>query len=353
MNLRDVRATWETLGHEDPLWAVLSWEGKEYGRWDVKDFFDKGEEDIRRLFEQAGAIGILPSTGEALDFGCGVGRLSAALAKRFQAVVGVDVSQSMVAEARRLVGEKAGCEFIVSTTRALPFDAGRFDVVVSSLVLQHMSPRLSEGYIREFIRVLRPGGLAIFQVPSHSRRGSSSRHRFLRWLMNRLPSQWREEIHRHRGRKDLRRLPMYGIPRWRILRVVENAGGRLVGCIEDEAAGPNWRSFHYFVQVDGQSYLHKPQRMSGRRSRAAGGARPGRRPTQSCCGEGALHDRRRATRVVYSDDGGNGVEVYENVCAPCVPLRIGHTAGATEMHHADAGDLKERAICHSEAAVQF
>lgn len=46
------------------------------------------------------------------------------------------------------------------------FADGAFDLVYSHLVLQHMAPSFSRRYIQEFIRILRPGGLAIFQVPS-------------------------------------------------------------------------------------------------------------------------------------------------------------------------------------------
>ena len=44
---------------------------------------------------------------------------------------------------------------------------GSADLVHSSVVLQHIPPELAEGYIREFLRVAKPGGGLIFQVPSH------------------------------------------------------------------------------------------------------------------------------------------------------------------------------------------
>jgi SAM-dependent methyltransferase len=250
MSLDDVRATWENIARDDPFWAVLTWEGTEHGKWDVEEFFAQGEREVDTFLTEARAVQASPSFGDALDFGCGVGRLSRALAKRFTTVTGVDVSGPMVDQANRLVAsEHPNCRFIINAQQRLPFPTDSFDFVLTNIVLQHMPPRLAKGYVREFLRVVRPTGVAIFQIPSENRRRSTSHTRVVRTAMNALPSQWREEIYRHRGAKVLRHLPMHGIPRAKMLHFVERHGGRVVACIEDEAGGPNWRSFHYIVRA--------------------------------------------------------------------------------------------------------
>jgi 2-polyprenyl-3-methyl-5-hydroxy-6-metoxy-1,4-benzoquinol methylase len=249
MRLKDVEQTWEQIGRDDPLWGVLSWEGTEHGRWDLQKFFAEGEREVGSFLGEAAAVGITFGRGSALDFGCGIGRLSRALASRFDQVHGVDISDPMIDQARRLVGgEHPNCKFEVSVSERLPSADGRFDLVLSNIVLQHVPPRLAAGYVREFIRVLHPSGIAIFQVPSELRAGSASANRYVRATMNRLPSQWREEILRRRARHGPRDLPMHGIPRARMLRHIERNGGLVVACIEDAAAGENWRSFHYIVR---------------------------------------------------------------------------------------------------------
>jgi hypothetical protein len=70
-------------------------------------------------------------------------------------------------------------------------------------------------------------------------------------VLNALPSQWREELHRRRAGHDLRNLTMHGVPANAVTRFVERNGGRVVARIEDTAAGPNWRSYHYVVRRDG------------------------------------------------------------------------------------------------------
>ncbi|MDQ6776134.1 MAG: class I SAM-dependent methyltransferase [Actinomycetota bacterium] len=248
MNLDDVRATWENIGREDPFWAVLSWDGTEHGNWDVGKFFAEGEREVDSFLTQARAVNASPTFGDALDFGCGLGRLARALAGHFDTVTGVDVSAPMVEQADRLVAsEHPNCRFVVNTEPRLPFPAASFDFVLTNIVLQHMPPPLAKGYIREFLRVLRPRGIAILQVPSEC--SWKSTKPLVGTLVNRLPSRAREVIYRRRRARDPRNLPMHSIARTEVLRFVERAGGRVLACIDDGAGGPDWRSFHYIVRA--------------------------------------------------------------------------------------------------------
>jgi ubiquinone/menaquinone biosynthesis C-methylase UbiE len=252
MGLDRVRATWETMGAEDPLWAVLSTDGMEGGAWDVEQFYALGERDVAGFLAEAAVLGADPARGDALDFGCGVGRMTLALASRFERVVGLDISAPMIEFAdRTVVAQAANCSFVVSTEARLPFADETFDFVLTNIVLQHMPAALAKGYIREFMRVLRPGAICVFQVPSEHLRRSTHPVPGVARVLNALPSQWREELHRRRAGHDLRNLTMHGVPANAVTRFVERNGGRVVARIEDTAAGPNWRSYHYVVRRDG------------------------------------------------------------------------------------------------------
>jgi SAM-dependent methyltransferase len=159
---------WEELAADDPLWAVLTDPSRRRGGWDVAEFLRTGEEEIQRLLARAAELGLPASFVRALDFGCGAGRLTLALAGRFQEAVGVDISERMVAEAQRINADCANCTFVVNESADLRcFQDASFDLVYSTLVLQHLpGRRLVAGYLAEFVRLLAPEGVAVFQLPA-------------------------------------------------------------------------------------------------------------------------------------------------------------------------------------------
>ena len=81
------------------MWSILTASGKEGRRWEPEEFFETGRVEINRLLATLGHLGLMPHRGTALDFGCGVGRLTRALAESFDHATGIDISEEMVAEA--------------------------------------------------------------------------------------------------------------------------------------------------------------------------------------------------------------------------------------------------------------
>ena len=109
-------------------------------------------------------LGYVPEWGgRALDFGCGVGRLTQALGRHFNTCVGVDISQSMVQQAQ-LLNKLQHCRYIATSDIPLPFPEGAFSFIYSNIVLQHIPRRFAKKYLHEFVRVLSPGGLLVFGV---------------------------------------------------------------------------------------------------------------------------------------------------------------------------------------------
>jgi len=103
---------------------------------------------------------VTPSS-EVLDVGCGNGRAGGPLvSSRGARYIGVDISHTAVAAAREL-GLDAR---VIDDASALPFEADRFDFVLSVEVLEHLfRPDLA---VAEIARVLRPGGTALITVPN-------------------------------------------------------------------------------------------------------------------------------------------------------------------------------------------
>ncbi len=74
----------------------------------------------------------------------------------------------MLDTARELLADRGNCEFRVNQSDNLHWIAdGSFDVVLSLLVLQHLdSTETIKAFLREFVRVLKPGGAIVIQLPS-------------------------------------------------------------------------------------------------------------------------------------------------------------------------------------------
>ena len=169
MRFGTLKRHWERLGRRDPFWAVLTDPDKRGGRWDVTEFFRRGELEVDAVLARAQETGTAPAVRRrALDFGCGAGRLTQAMAAHFTQCDGVDISEPMLRIARQHNKFPDRCTYHLNAVPDLSlFSDASFDFVYSTLVLQHMAPRYSTRYITELVRVLVPGGLLVFQLPSH------------------------------------------------------------------------------------------------------------------------------------------------------------------------------------------
>lgn len=167
MNIDELRRNWDEFGKKDPLWAILTDPRMKGGKWNPKAFFETGRAQVAETMAQLNGLGIAIPRGKCLDFGCGIGRLTQALCDHFDECCGVDIAPSMIELAQTYNRHPDRCRYYLNTFEDLRiFDDNTFDFVYSYIVLQHMRPEYSKSYIKEFLRVLRPGGLVIFQLPS-------------------------------------------------------------------------------------------------------------------------------------------------------------------------------------------
>lgn len=162
------RRDWDEIARLDPLWAILSDPAKRHGGWDMEEFLATGQREIGAVLDTAKRWDLPLRRHRALDFGCGVGRLTRAMSSEFAIAIGVDISGEMIAHARTINADVRASSFEILADDGLTAQRdGYFDFIYSQLVLQHIpNRRATEDNLREFVRLLAQGGLLVFQLPS-------------------------------------------------------------------------------------------------------------------------------------------------------------------------------------------
>ncbi|HLP16590.1 MAG TPA: class I SAM-dependent methyltransferase [Bacteroidota bacterium] len=108
----------------------------------------------------------IATTDVILDFGCGVGLLEDFIVPRLKGasgcVVGVDIGRELIGIARSRFLANDRCEFsVIDQSGELPFAECSFDLIVTSLVFHLLTQKQKETVLKEFRRILKPGGRVV------------------------------------------------------------------------------------------------------------------------------------------------------------------------------------------------
>ena len=147
------------------------------GNANVRAHFDSQAPAWSKYYEANGSMQNRPerfvkalesrlTSGQAvLDFGCGTGQITRAIAKRAWRVTGCDVSDRMLEQARAVTDSNRVNWVKVAETGGdnLPFSDASFDAVIASSVFEYLDD--PSGTLGEIFRVLRVGGWALITVP--------------------------------------------------------------------------------------------------------------------------------------------------------------------------------------------
>ena len=156
---RDTDHDWRLIGATEPYFGVIT--AEKFKRSNLDDeardsFYLSGRQEIehhlaqmRRLFGE-----FVPRS--ALDFGCGVGRLTVPLADVTGDATGVDVSPGMLAEARQYESASLAFEETIPNRE--------FDWVVSYIVLQHIPPERGYEILQKLLSRIADGGGTAIQI---------------------------------------------------------------------------------------------------------------------------------------------------------------------------------------------
>lgn len=244
-SLRQLQRNWEGLAQADPLWAICTDPARRNGRWDRDEFFATGKEEIATVMACLDSLQLKPERNTpALDFGCGVGRLTRAMAGYFTACYGIDISPTMVRLAAEFNHDLPQCRFALNERGDLPeFHDGQFGFVYSSIVLQHINPRDSMCYLGEMVRVLNPCGILIVQILDEFRAGVVARWRQALGVGRRL----RKLASRRNGTHFME---LHCIREDEVRRVVESAGAKVVDVRFTNSADPSFNGKLRYLETE-------------------------------------------------------------------------------------------------------
>jgi|SRR5215469_5198435 len=237
--MNDTDKQWEKWAVRDPYFSVLSIDS--YRRRNLNQsfegFFRTGEEFISEILKTLEhTVGRSINRNRALDFGCGVGRLVIPLAKRFEQVIGVDVSATMLKEAQKNC-ELYGVTNVTFQQSVSDLDllGGSFDFINSYIVLQHIPRKRGYAIITHLLGLLAPdGGVMIhFSI----RRRSSRLRRASYIVKHKVPFAYvvANIIRRRDWNEPLMQMNEYDLPM--VLDIFARHGMKKVGLVL-EAHGP-------------------------------------------------------------------------------------------------------------------
>lgn len=216
-------AQWQFLGETEPYWSVITHENYLVDTFDRgrEAFYASGEAEASMLDHALERHGIdLHTEWRCLELGCGVGRVTAALAKRYREVIGVDISAPHLELARNELQSQGisnvQYEHLSALDQVSAF--GPIDLFYSKIVLQHNTPPVMSILLKHLLGSLNSGGVGLFQIPVYK-----SGYKFL------IEPYLREQNHTN--------MEMHFYPQGKLFELIADAGCRVCEVYEDDAIG--------------------------------------------------------------------------------------------------------------------
>lgn len=216
-----MRRTWQGLGETRPHFSVMTSDAFLPDRLDssLAVFWASGEHEAGQVAALATTHGVDIGQAVCVEYGCGVGRVTGGLAARFARVHGYDISASHLEVAQQRIDELGLRNVSLHLcTDAVCSPLQPCDLLYSRIVLQHNPPPLMERLVRLLLRSLRPGGLAIFQLPTFAEGYGFD---LGAWLRAPTPAD----------------MEMHCLPQHRVLQAIGQESCQLVELREDDSPG--------------------------------------------------------------------------------------------------------------------
>ena len=217
-----VARQWQHLGETEPHWSVLT--NASYLACNIKEseeaFFATGEAEMAALEATLARYGMAPTDfPTCLEFGCGLGRATRALSRRFTRVIGVDVSAAHLTLARQYYSvSNSAIEWRHLADLDDAACLGRFDLMYSLIVFQHNPPPVMVRLLEDLLCQLNPGGVAYFQIPVYK-------------------SAYRFSVAEYLNADNDCQMEMHFLPQYLLLDLIARCRCRVLEIREDDSIG--------------------------------------------------------------------------------------------------------------------
>jgi len=214
-----IRQSWNSLGAQEPYFSVVTDRRFLTSEQPVdrQAFYDLGNDDaalVRSTLARAGVD--IATLHTCIEYGCGAGRATWKLAALFDKVIALDVSAAHIEVRRQWLTERGIQNVELRTINRLTsiYEADH-DFWFSRIVLQHNPPPLIIRIVSQALSHLRPGGIALFQVPTYNKGYKFDLNEYLATIDG--PGQ----------------MEMHCIPQPALLGTITSAGCDLIEIVED------------------------------------------------------------------------------------------------------------------------
>jgi SAM-dependent methyltransferase len=166
---RNTDLDWKHFGEHNPFYGVLShpeFSNSNLTPASIEQFYDSGAEHVQAVLKRAEQLfGEQPRFRQIVDFGCGVGRLTLPFARYADEVIGIDVSEGMLAKARERCARTGvyNVRFLIGND-ALSGLSIRPDLIHSFIVFQHIPVARGMSIIQSLLDHLAPGGTGALHI---------------------------------------------------------------------------------------------------------------------------------------------------------------------------------------------
>ena len=212
-----VEATWTELGNTEPHWSVITEPRFKAAQIDGNRelFREYGRVDDAWFAQACARAGVdLAPLETCFELGCGTGRITEFLARRFARVIAADISQAHLAAARAALSGHANVT-LLHVSRLDDLDRlPAFDMLYTRIVLQHNPPPLIAVILSSLLGRLAPGGAAYVQVPV--------------WI-----PEYRFSVSRYLAGLQTGPMEMHALPQRDLLRIVRQSGCAILELRED------------------------------------------------------------------------------------------------------------------------